>query len=176
MQRDTLIADNVYLLEQGLELIAQLDDPLYVRASHPVTRFGVGSHFRHCLDFYQSFLAAAQTGRINYDLRERNALIEENRAAAMAKMEEMIAGLRGWPVTDGHQEVQVILEGSSRQGSLRWSRSSVMRELQFLLSHTIHHYALIAFALRLQGFDPGAEFGVAPSTLEHWRQAALCAR
>ena len=31
---------------------------------------------------------------------------------------------------------------------------------------------LIALALRLQGFEPSAEFGVAPSTLAYWRQTA----
>jgi hypothetical protein len=36
----------------------------------------------------------------------------------------------------------------------------------------VHHYALIGALLRVQGVDPGAEFGVAPSTLEHRRQLA----
>jgi hypothetical protein len=54
--------------------------------------------------------------------------------------------------------------------------STVARELQFLLSHTVHHYALIALILRLQGFEPGEEFGVAPSTLAHWRREVVCAR
>jgi hypothetical protein len=61
-----------------------------------------------------------------------------------------------------------------------WCRSTVARELQFLLSHTIHHYALIALVLRLQGFTTGEEFGVNPSTLRHWRgrreEAAACSR
>jgi hypothetical protein len=36
----------------------------------------------------------------------------------------------------------------------------------------VHHYALIALILRLQGFNPAAEFGVAPSTLQHWQRAS----
>jgi uncharacterized damage-inducible protein DinB len=48
----------------------------------------------------------------------------------------------------------------------------VGRELQFLASHTLHHYALIAALLRLQGVEPGEEFGVAPGTLEHRRRLA----
>ena len=46
-----------------------------------------------------------------------------------------------------------------------WSRSSLLRELQFALSHTVHHYAIIARQLRERGAEPGADFGVAPSTL-----------
>jgi uncharacterized damage-inducible protein DinB len=46
-----------------------------------------------------------------------------------------------------------------------WTRSTVARELQFLLSHTVHHYALVAIRLRLAGREPAAGFGVSPSTL-----------
>jgi len=42
----------------------------------------------------------------------------------------------------------------------------------FLLSHTVHHYALISVALKLQGIDPGEEFGIAPSTLRYLKSAA----
>jgi len=48
-----------------------------------------------------------------------------------------------------------------------WSESTVKRELQYLQAHTIHHYALIALILRIQGITPHDEFGVAPSTLRH---------
>jgi hypothetical protein len=52
-----------------------------------------------------------------------------------------------------------------------WNRTTLKRELRFLVSHTIHHYALIAVILKLQGFDCGPDFGVAPSTIEYWKQA-----
>ena len=57
----------------------------------------------------------------------------------------------------------------------QWSRSTLRRELQFLLSHTIHHFALIGLLLSFHGVEPGEEFGVAPSTLKHWRSQAECA-
>jgi len=167
MQHDQmLINDNIHVLEQGMELIERLDDRLYTRVNRPFSTHGIGSHFRHCIDFYHSFLTAVGTGKINYDDRVRDEWVESRRLFATSKLRAMIEGLQRLSLTDNQGEVQVILEGSS------WSRSSVKRELQFLLSHTIHHYALIALALRLQGFDPGEEFGVAPSTLEYWRQSA----
>ena len=46
-----------------------------------------------------------------------------------------------------------------------WTESTPERDLQYLQAHTIHHYALIAMILRLQGREPGKGFGVAPSTL-----------
>ena len=49
----------------------------------------------------------------------------------------------------------------------RWIVSTISRELQYLASHTVHHYALIALHLRDAGFTTDPDFGVAPSTLKH---------
>ena len=45
--------------------------------------------------------------------------------------------------------------------------SSIGRELGFLLSHTIHHCALIAVMMRLRGLATPPGFGVAPATMRH---------
>jgi hypothetical protein len=58
-----------------------------------------------------------------------------------------------------------------------WTHSSARRELQFLLSHTVHHYALIAMICRQYGVGVEEDFGVAPSTLKYRRQMAqACAQ
>jgi hypothetical protein len=49
--------------------------------------------------------------------------------------------------------------------------SSVGRELQVLSSHTIHHFALIAFTLRVLGIEVDRNFGMAPSTLRYEQNA-----
>ncbi len=164
-----IIDDNIETLKQGIELIARLDDRLYTLPNRELSLSGAGAHFRHCIDFYHGFLAGVESGRINYDLRERDERIEQNRSFAIARLNAVIEGLNLAIVVEGDRMLATLLEGSSDSD---WSISSLKRELQFLLSHTIHHYALIALALRSQGFDPGAEFGVAPSTLRHWRKTA----
>ena len=169
-----LIDDNVHALMQGIELIPAIDDEAYSTTTAPFAKSAVGGHFRHCIDFYTCFLSGLETGRINYDLRERNTAVETNRLAAIEKIEAIIERLRSLAPEDGEHEVQVISECSENNPAPDWSRSSVRRELQFLLSHTIHHYAIVALSLRMRGIEPGEEFGVAPSTLRHWR--AQCAR
>ena len=169
----TIIEDNINALRQGVELIERIGNGLYADARPPFLTSGVGGHVRHCIDFYDSFLSSFETGRINYALRKRNPQVEMNRRLAISEMEAIIEKLRRLSPADLQGTVQVISEESSGplDGS-GWGRSSVMRELQSLLSHTIHHYALVAVALRLQGFEPAAEFGVAPSTLAYWSQTA----
>ena len=74
------------MLEQSLDLLAVIDDQLFAQAPKSIAQSAVGSHLRHCLDFYDSFLRGVGEGRIDYDCRERNELIERDRAAAAAKI------------------------------------------------------------------------------------------
>jgi uncharacterized damage-inducible protein DinB len=173
---DALIDSNVGLLRQGIELLARLDDEQYCWANPALELSSAGSHFRHAIDFFTCLLSSIESGAIDYDRRERNALIEVSRVAATDEMKKIVAGLERLNPNVGGMALSVVLEGTKDSTP---SGSSLARELQFLLSHTIHHYALIAVALRAQQVEPGAEFGVAPSTLEdrkalrgHARQAA----
>lgn len=167
-----MTASNVHLLRQGVSLLNQLDDELYVRVLPDVTHAGIGAHLRHCLDFYSAFLRGIGQGKVNYDLRERNELIETSRLTASAKISETIAQLQQLPANATDRELLVKLEGEQSDKSSAWNRSSIGRELQFLLSHTVHHYALIAVLLRMQGIQPAADFGIAPSTLKYWQAKA----
>ncbi len=67
---------------------------------------------------------------------------------------------------DADTPVEVRVSASTEGAEVR-TRSSLGRELQFLVSHTVHHYALIAIASRMQGIWPKESFGVAPSTLKY---------
>jgi len=164
-----LIADNLAALQRAVDLLEQLDDALFNRTNSALALSSVGTHLRHCLDFYQNFLAGLATGRINYDQRARDERVEKSRSFATAKIKALIEGLSQLSVAVERRDLEVLLESPAAQPEASaWSRSSVKRELQFLLSHTLHHYSLIAVTLRAQGFEPGAEFGVAPSTLQYW--------
>ncbi len=162
--------DNIHLLKQSLDLLRRIDDRLYREIPRGAAKSGIGGHIRHCLDFYCCFLRGLETGRIDYDARVRNELIEKDRKMAIANIEAAINRLQDLPVADDLIAIQVKAEGGC--GSFGWSYSSIRRELQFLLSHTVHHFALIAMMLRLQGFEPAEDFGVAPSTLGYWQQKA----
>jgi hypothetical protein len=173
LEKNRLIGGCVGALEQGHALLGRLDDCLYAGAGGLPVRSGVGSHIRHCLDLYRSLVAGVWTGRVDYERRERDALVARDRACAAARIEIVIEELRALADLPGDTTLLVSPEDP---GADAWCASTLARELQFLLSHTIHHYALVALILRLQGFEPGEEFGVAPSTLAHWRQEAVCVR
>jgi hypothetical protein len=147
-------------LQQGLALLELLSDQEY--AESPAGRPPIGPQYRHVLEHYQAFFGGLGTGRVDYDARARDELLERSRGAALAATHDSLAALdalRGQP--DRPIEVQMETEA----GIPDWRASSAGRELQFLLSHTLHHFAMIRQLLPDPVQALGADFGVAPSTL-----------
>jgi len=165
------ITDCVALLEQGLSLVAQIDDVIYSNLTPISPRGSIGGHLRHIVNFFESFLNGFTEGRIDYNKRERDSRFEHDRLYALNAIKNTIERLEALPQLEPHGHLLVKTEDDSA-----WARSSVLRELDLLQSHTIHHYSLIAMLLRLHKVEPGEEFGVAPSTLRHWQQEVLCAQ
>ena len=98
----------------------------------------------------------------------RDERIERSRDAALAATRECLAALT--PLEGAaDRPVEVQMESGGGPDQADWRPSSTGRELQFLCSHTVHHYALIKLLLDGSGLDLGVEFGMAPSTLAHQR-------
>jgi hypothetical protein len=57
-----------------------------------------------------------------------------------------------------------------RGGASSFSRSILQRERPFLMSHSVHHFAIIAMILKIQNHDTPLDSVVAPSTLAHERE------
>jgi len=162
---------NIRFLRQGMELLESLAGEVFAEPGSGGQRASVGAHLRHCIDYYRCFLRGLEAGRIDYDERQRDPRIELEPAAAREAIEELVEGLSRIEAEDFPRELQVKVDAAAwHDPALVWSRTSLGRELQFLLSHTVHHYALIAMILRDHGIEPPSEFGVAPSTLEHRRE------
>jgi hypothetical protein len=159
------------ILCQGVNLLGEIDDCLYTKSEKVAFVDGgaVGGHFRHCLEFVNCFLAGVENGKIDYDRRERNHKIETMREYAMAEFMRTVKVLENFSPEVGRNSLLVKPEDVSGKEDF-WCASSIERELEFLQSHTIHHYALVAFKLRAFGFPVAAEFGVAPSTLRFWNR------
>lgn len=169
----SLITDNIRYLEQALTLLRALDDDAFTHTDPPRHTGSIGAHLRHNLDHYRSLLDGFDTHIIDYDARERDVRIEIDREYAATQIHHTIQRLRQLGAPDG--ETALLVKMDCGDETAQWARSTLARELEFLVSHTVHHYALIAIIARLQGIAPDAEFGVAPSTLRYQRQQLACA-
>lgn len=161
----TLLKTNVEWLRQAESLLAATGDWEY---SNPAP-----AHLRHVLEFYEAFIDAAATGFLDYDARRRDPQIERSRTIALERIQTLAAQLQNLSpsVQDSFLEVR-IEDADPALGQECWLCSSIGRELQFLSSHTVHHFALIAVALRAHDIAVPADFGVSPATLRYRREAA----
>lgn len=169
---ESLSHDNVQLLQQALTVLQSVSDEVYVGLVIPAFNSNIGTHFRHCLNFYQTLLGEFDSGRVDYDHRERDARLASERSYAIQKYTDMMVRLQELTTQPADKPVLVRQDTSFPPDDAKaWAQSTLLRELQSLVSHTIHHFALIALMLRLQGIEPPPTFGVAPSTVAYWQAA-----
>lgn len=166
------IRANLAVLQQGVSLLTVLRVDHYGRPVPLCFNASIGGHLRHIIEHYQAFLQGLDGGRIDYEKRVRDALIENDPALAIDLLGAIGQRFEELSPSLPNRAVHYCVETSEGMAS----ETTVLRELEFLLSHTIHHYALVGVMARLQGYEPVPDFGVAPSTLKFRQEQSLCAR
>ncbi len=169
MQKQVLVVNsNIFFLKQGIELLLEVSDKIYSSNDGEYNKSGIGRHFRHIIEHYFSFLDV-KNSLVDYDARERNLHLENEREYMINSMKQVIHALEEIAEKPSYlnEEVKVRSNEGIGEDNSPLSTSTIRRELQFLISHTVHHYALIGLILKTMGFNPSSEFGVAPSTLKH---------
>jgi len=164
--RDVVRSALVNEIKRGVEAIHLVDDFTFRKQANGTT--SIGDQFRHNLDFLNGFLNGIRVGRIDYGKRKRDGRVAKDRHYAIRQFETVISHFENLRRADFEATISV----ASEIDETVWVASSVMREMEFVHSHTIHHHALIAEKLAGFGVSLEEHFGVSPSTLAYWRQAA----
>jgi uncharacterized damage-inducible protein DinB len=164
----------VAVLHQLEDLLDALTDEQYTRKPVGVVSSNVGGHVRHCLDHIDTLLSALEHGSIDYDQRQRGTEIETSRVAALAAVRRQMNELRLFPANSANWPLRLTAIVSSALPPVE-ADTSVGRELTFVLSHTIHHNALIGVMVKTLGVALPPVFGYAPSTIAHL-EGRSCAR
>ncbi|NNF01693.1 MAG: DinB family protein [Bacteroidia bacterium] len=131
----------------------------------------IGMHFRHVIEFFDCVVDGVSNGMINYDLRKRNGVIEQDPLAASRRILE----LRNW-IQEQHEDKALELQSDMCEGDTFLGsgvRSSYNRELIYAIEHAIHHMAIIKIAVINSFPDLQLEpnFGVAFSTVRYRESA-----
>jgi len=171
MMMQDLVSANIFLLDQAERLLTDLEDQVYAEPDGNVFSSSLGQHLRHCLDHYASFLNGLPFSKIDYDHRERNPDLECLTACAITEVERLRQGLVEAAGSDVHTQVAVKMDCGG--GDQAWHQSTLGRELQFLVSHSVHHFAMINGMCRERGLSTEEGFGIAPSTLQHRKLANI---
>lgn len=158
---------NSALLVQALRMLERLQseaDAGFVYAQ------AVGPHLRHIVEHYQALLHATSTPKrcVDYDARSRNLHMQSEASmtrVALRHIIESLATLANDPSLDLDTLLTTRLQAGAR-GELELTVMTTLgRELLFLASHTVHHYALLGHYCRAAGVDMGPDFGKAPATI-----------
>lgn len=169
---DNLIDANLHFLRQASELVERLEDACYARCEPGFYNSSIGAHLRHCLEHYEAFVSGLPQGEIDYDARKRDGAVETETGAAGERIDFLtntIGGLKDdrENATSG-RVLKIRMDcGEVRDACDGWQTSTVGRELQFLVSHTVHHFAMIRSLCVSNDTEVCETFGVAPSTLRH---------
>jgi len=151
------------LLVQMRSLIERMNDDSYAMPAPGRSSGGVGGHVRHCLDHISALVNATRSGVVEYDQRRRGTPVETCRMAALQEIAEL-AGRLACLDASVLDEPVLVESQIDPAGAIILARSSVCREVAFVISHTIHHNAIVAQLLANRDVDLDARFGVAPAT------------
>ena len=157
-----LLQFSVDVLEQALALVASHELPTAPAYASPV-----GTHLRHVIEHYEALLSPAEPGCVDYDQRPRDRELEREPAEARARLEALQVRLLQW--TDAQLDAPLQVRGlGGLGGDFDFAvESNAGRELVFVASHAIHHYALLQAHCKQHGIPISAEFGRAPATVAH---------
>jgi uncharacterized damage-inducible protein DinB len=168
---DALVA----VLEQLQGVVGCLRDEQYAMKPVGVVNSSIGGHVRHCLDHVRALLNAVETGELDYDHRDRDTPIESDRAAALHAIRVLHNKLLALDSDDILEQPVRLSILMTADGAPIDVGTTIGREMAYVLSHTIHHNALIGTMVKILGGWLPDRFGYAPSTLAHMK-TKTCAR
>lgn len=161
---------SIGILGQLIEVTEQFSRSEYTRNLDLLSTNSVGRHLRHILEFYDLAVRAANTGKLNYDKRERNLRLENEPSEAIGKMKELI-------VLMGMMKEDLVLKLEASYSSDAKSdvkiTTTFYRELLYNVEHAVHHMAIISIAVKAEfrHISLPENFGIAYSTVHHKQSA-----
>lgn len=168
-----LLDFNQQVIDQALALLGHFGSS--GQASKPALTGPVGAHLRHIIEHYAALVFPAEAGVVDYDARPRERALESDPLLASSRLHEMRERLATWPTARLGTPVRVRGQGGLLADRRFEVSSTVGRELAFVASHAIHHFAALAdHACALNVTLPG-DFGKAPSTVAHGRAVVVTA-
>lgn len=156
-----IIRQNQSLVEQAIHLIQSIEPALYKQPCEEVFVSSIGQHMRHCIEHYDELLIAHLEKRtVHYHARPRDIEVEVDSKVAVNRLRFVYSQLDRM----GNENASLKV---SDGGIAEPSESCLSRELEFLVSHTVHHYALIKVIADKFQIEVAENFGIAPTTLRY---------
>ena len=132
---------NIITLNNLVKLISPLDK-IYAQKNIHLNNETIGKHVRHIIDFYLCFINGIKIKFIDYDKRERNKKVENDKEYAIKTISVIINLLKNSHL---NTPITINLNLSITKSSLN---SSIERELMYIVDHAIHHGHIIQLFIK----------------------------
>lgn len=157
-------------LLQARDFLCCLSQAQYTEICKPYAQSCIGGHIRHVLDLFLAIKLGFENGDlVDFDFRRRGHAIESSISVALSEIDDHIdwlcsvftsADIDALLERSVHVKTEVCFEQT------KWSQlqSSFGRELVFVASHAVHHFALAGMIAKIQKVPLSQSFGIAPAT------------
>ena len=155
---------SIQVLDQLAEQLSRLRVDQFSTKLSVFNGSSVGDHARHVIEFYDCLLAGLETGEVNYDARQRDLQIAQNRDYALRIIEKIVEKL-GNRTSSPRSLTLTARFGEEVECCIP---TSFEREEVYLIEHSIHHFALIRIGIQENWpeMEVISGFGFAHSTLQ----------
>jgi hypothetical protein len=171
-----MLTSQLEIIKQGQNylnvLINKNSNEDYGKVFSPLFISSAGAHMRHIIDHYLALIAGLQSGKVDYDVRHRNAKVEQDPTLALEKLTQISCWLKSLSGSDLTRVLTLSTEISVHEQKVQSVPTSLARELVFTGSHAVHHYAMIAQIAQQQKMVLPSSFGIAPATATYLRKSA----
>lgn len=151
------------LLDELDSVLSEVSPDLYCDRFVAEVSGSIGEHVRHCLDHVSALLSADASATLSYERRQRGTAVETDPAQAVRQILQLKRGIESWSRRALDEPIRVT-SMISPAGDAVTGWSTLARELAFVISHTIHHQAIVGLLLAVHGHEVPEQFGHSPST------------
>ncbi len=165
---ESLLIDGcIQCIEQCEQILGMVSQEVYVGTSRGSS--SIAAHIRHILDRFNSFFFGLPAAAIDYDARKRDKEIEHNLEAACFALATIARRVEQFKQTPFAKDLITVKESVLPSCPAVEISSTVEREMMGLITHSIHHLAIIALQAKAFGYPLDDDFGKAASTLVYER-------
>ena len=172
MSANLLLASLDEVLLQGECLLSALSDEQYASRIPEALNASIGAHYRHNLEHFKTMFGAVSEPAIDYDQRARDVRIENERLFALEVTKSFRHTVQFLTASQLERTVLARVKTSYVNSGQCSAASTVGREIMYVISHAVHHYALIALICGMRNIPLPKGFGIAPSTIQYQKQSA----
>ncbi|MGK7395830.1 MAG: hypothetical protein ACNS62_14725 [Candidatus Cyclobacteriaceae bacterium M3_2C_046] len=155
-------------MSSALEQVKPEDFTKPIDLLHQAT---IGQHSRHILEFFSCLIDGSRQSHLNYDLRQRDQHMQNDKAATLAKIDHIKQQINAANLSE---KLLLEVNYSPNRDEMQNIETNFLRELVYNIEHAIHHMALLRIGLnRIAPYVKlPEEFGLARSTLYYRKNIA----